>query len=354
MTVNVLHVAESFSAGVATAIEGYIDHGPPEVRHSICGYRRPEIQVGDALDSRVPFIALPHGKREQFAAIWRALHETDADVVHLHSSWGGMFGRVALPRRRPRVVYTPHCYGFDRQDLSRVARSAIRVTESVLGWRIDAVGACSHNEAQQASRLWPRRTIVDLPYVLPTKLTDALRQSRHAASSPGDRAIEIAAVGRVGPQKDPAFFAQVAELVAADTERREQVRLTWIGGGDADGEARLRRAGVEVTGWVTRGEATARLAHAHAYVHTAAWEGLPLTLLEAATLDLPLVLRRIPALEEVIVPTRGFEPAALAHSIGALQNPDRYDEAVAASRRFLADHTPDRQRAALAELYDLC
>lgn len=353
MTVNVLHVAESFSAGVATAIEGYIDHGPSEVRHSICGYRRPEIQVGDGLDSRVPFIALPHGKRQQLAAIWTALHETDADVIHLHSSWGGMFGRVALPRRRPRVVYTPHCYGFDRRDLTRVARSAIYLTESVLGWRIDAVGACSRNEARQASRLRPRRPVVELPYVLPTKLTDELTRLRRAAPRRDDRPIEIAAVGRVGPQKDPAFCAQVAELVAADPDLRERVRLSWIGGGDAGGEAILRRAGVTVTGWTTRDEATARLAQAHAYLHTAAWEGLPLTLLEAATLDLPLVLRRIPAVEEVIVPTRGFAPAELAHSIGALQNADFYDEAVAASRRFLADHAPARQRAALAELYGL-
>lgn len=354
MTVNVLHVAESFSAGVATAIEGYIDHGPSEVRHSICGYRRPGMQVGDSLDRRVPFIELPAGKREQLRAIWSALHETDADVVHLHSSWGGMFGRVALPRRRPRVVYTPHCYGFDREDLPRVARSAIHVTESVLGWRLDAIGACSRNEAQQASRLWPRRPVIDLPYVLPTTLTDELTRSRHDAPRHDDGLLEIAAVGRVGPQKDPAYFARVAELVADEPRLRDQVRLVWIGGGDADCEAMVRRAGVEVTGWITRGEATARLAHAHAYLHTAAWEGLPLTLLEAATLELPLVLRRIPALEEVIVPTRGFGPSALAHSIGALLDADHYDEAVAASRRFLADHTPDRQRAALAELYGLC
>lgn len=353
MTVSVLHVAESFSAGVATAIEGYIDHGPPELRHTVCGYRRPGVQVGDALDTRVPFIALPSGKAAQFKSIWTALHETDADIVHLHSSWGGMLGRVALPRRRPRVVYTPHCYGFDRQDLPRVARSAIRVVESVLGWRLDAVGACSRNEAAQARRLWPRRSVVDLPYVLPTKLTEELVRYRREGPPDLSGQLEIAAVGRVGAQKDPAYFVEVADRIRFDAQLGERVRLVWIGGGDAAGEDALRRSGAELTGWVTRGEATARLAKAHAYLHTAAWEGLPLTLLEAATLRLPLVLRRIPALEEVMVPTRGFSPDSLALSIGGLRHADRYEEAVAASRRFLDEHTPDRQQMALAELYGL-
>jgi glycosyltransferase involved in cell wall biosynthesis len=354
MTVHVLHVAESFSAGVATAIEGYIDHCPLGVRHSVCGYRRPGVQVGDTLDHRVPFIALPDGKRAQLGAIRAALRDTDADVVHLHSSWGGMFGRVAMPRRRPRVVYTPHCYGFDRQDLSRAARSAIRMAESLLGWRLDAVGACSQNEARQASNLWPHRPVIDLPYVLPSKLTDELTRLRRSAPPRDTDVLEIAAVGRVGPQKDPAFFAQIAELVRADAELRDRVRLIWIGGGDADGETMLRRAGVDVSGWIARNDALARLAHAGAYLHTAAWEGLPLTLLEAATLDLPLVLRRIPALEEVMVPTRAFGPDALAQSIRGLVCGDLRDAAVGASRRFLSDHTSERQQVALAKLYGLC
>ncbi|MEO5842098.1 MAG: glycosyltransferase family 4 protein [Acidimicrobiales bacterium] len=351
MTISVLHVAESFSAGVATAIEGYIDHGPLGLRHTVCGYRRPGVQVGDTLDARVPFIALPSGKAAQFKSIWAALHETDADVVHLHSSWGGMLGRVALPLRRPRVVYTPHCYGFDRQDLPHLARSTIRVAESILGWRLDAVGACSRNEAAQARRLWPHRTVVDLPYVLPTKLTEELVRVRRDGGPDLDGPLEIAAVGRVGPQKDPAYFAAVADHVC--TQPGEPVRMVWIGGGDADGEDALRRSGVDVTGWITRGQATARLSQAHAYLHTAAWEGLPLTLLEAATLRLPMVLRRIPALEEVMVPTRGFGPASLAASIADLRHRDRYEEAVDASRRFLDEHTPDRQRVALADLYGL-
>jgi glycosyltransferase involved in cell wall biosynthesis len=262
-----------------------------------------------------------------------------------------MLGRLALPRRRPRVVYTPHCYGFDRQDLPHVARSTIRVVESILGWRLDAVGACSRNEAAQARRLWPRRTVVELPYVLPTTLTEELVRSRREGPPDLSGQLEIATVGRIGPQKDPAYFAQIADRVRSDAELREQVQMVWIGGGDADGEASLRRCGVDITGWVTRAEATARLSQAHAYLHTAAWEGLPLTLLEAATLQLPLVLRRIPALEEVVVPTRGFGPASLAASIGELRHRDRYEEAVAASRRFLDEHTPERQQLALAQLY---
>ena len=77
----------------------------------------------------------------------------------------------------------------------------------------------------QARRLWPHRTVVDLPYVLPTKLTEELERCRREGPPELSGQLEIAAVGRVGAQKDPAYFVEVADRVRRDAQLGEQVRM---------------------------------------------------------------------------------------------------------------------------------
>ena len=75
------------------------------------------------------------------------------------------------------------------------------------------------------------------------------------------------------------------------------MRLKWIGGGGSDAHlAELLAAGVEVTGWLEQDIAVKELAGCDIYLHTAAWEGYPMTILEAFELGLPVVARGIPAL----------------------------------------------------------
>ena len=105
-------------------------------------------------------------------------------------------------------------------------------------------------------------------------------------------------MGRVRRQKDPDFFAAAARA-ARDLD------WVWVGGGDEAGEGRLRAAGVRVTGWLERSAVLDELATADVYVHTAAWEGAPLSILEAARAGCPVVARKI-------APLRTLEPGFLA------------------------------------------
>jgi glycosyltransferase involved in cell wall biosynthesis len=72
---------------------------------------------------------------------------------------------------------------------------------------------------------------------------------------------------------------------------------------------------VHVTGWLPRADALSLLATAHVYLHTAAWEGSPITLLEAADLRVPVVARSIPALDSLGYDPSLRDPAAVAHRI---------------------------------------
>src|SRR6185295_18437782 len=90
--------------------------------------------------------------------LWRSLRAAVADVrpdvVHLHSSMAGALGRLQPPLPgRPAVVYSPHCFAFERRDILRERRWAYRLAEFVLARRTDAFICVSPHEAQLARNL---------------------------------------------------------------------------------------------------------------------------------------------------------------------------------------------------------
>ena len=157
-------------------------------------------------------------------------------------------------------------------------------------------------------------------------------------------------LGRISPQKGPDFFGSAAQLSRASAL---PLRWIWVGGGEPADERKLRDAGAEVTGWLPRPQALGWLAGADVYVHTAAWEALPVSVLEAAALELPIVGRRIPVLESLGVPLLCDSPEALVAAIAPLVDEGRRDALREDSRRLLARHQPAAQRQALELAYSV-
>ena len=69
----------------------------------------------------------------------------------------------------------------------------------------------------------------------------------------------------------------------------EVASVAWIGGGGGGrgeaGATALREAGIELSGWTGRDEVLRELGEATAYLHWTAWDGLPLSVLEAMAMD---------------------------------------------------------------------
>ena len=90
--ITVLHIAESFSSGVASAIHACVEAQPADVEAMAYGYRIPGVQLAGEVDLPVPFYDLPAGKLNQLRAIRSIVAEQRPDVLHLHSSWAGFLG----------------------------------------------------------------------------------------------------------------------------------------------------------------------------------------------------------------------------------------------------------------------
>ena len=303
---TVLHVVEALGGGVMVAVRDYVHTTGHLVHHVVLANHRPGHDTGDLGTDEVLRLGRMSEGHRPVIALREALARVRPDVVHLHSSWAGVIGR-SVPAGGARIVYTPHCYAFERLDIPPAMRRAYRAAERVLARRTPVVAAVSLREAALAMRLNPRTTPVYVPNIARTEGMERV------PAGPGP--VTVIGVGRIMAQKDPHWFAAFASALAG---LAPEVRVRWCGDGDADGRRALEAAGVAVTGWLTRREVLREMAAAHIYVHSAAWEGEPLTVLEAAALGLPVVGRDIPALRSLGLSRLHRRPADAAAEVAGL------------------------------------
>jgi glycosyltransferase involved in cell wall biosynthesis len=339
---RVLHVVESLGAGVATAVEDYV-RSTPEHEHLLLGLRRRSAQTGDDLDLVVSrSYSLPAGMVAQLVAVRRQVRWLRPDVVHAHSSTAGAVTRLSLPNWRHSIVYTPHCFAFERRDLSPALRAGFWTAEAALSFGCRWVAAVGEHEAELARALPGKPAVVVVPQVAP----------RLPHPEPHrNEAVRVVAVGRLMPQKDPAYFAKV---VTEGLRRLPSSTWTWIGGGDLEQEAALSASGARVTGWLSRQAVLEALAEADIYLHCAAWEGAPMSVFEAAALGLPVVGRRIPALEGLGLSALADHPSDVAALVAQVAgDPCRRKQVITESMALTDRHTRDNQRRALQRVYAL-
>ncbi|MEU2718302.1 glycosyltransferase [Streptomyces sp. NPDC007205] len=285
--------------------------------------------------------SLPTGHRARVRAITEAYFAVKPTWVHAHSFNAGAYVRLAPRIPTECIVYSPHCYTFERRDLTRASRILNVTCEYLLAPRTGTVAVCNVREGHLAARLHRTGRIVHVPNV---PYGNALGLSQ--GSSPPAKAPIAVAMGPLGPQRDPAFFQAAVAAAKTDTT------WMWIGEGEPRYRRLLEKVGVCVTGQLPRRNVLRLLQKADVYVHTAAWEGSCDTLLQATQVGLPIAARSIPTLQALRLPGLAPHPEDLAATVQRLlKSPaDRHVHSESARRAFHS-HTRDTQAARLRELY---
>lgn len=305
---RVLHVTESFAAGTGTAIIEYARAIKKGGAESFLLAQDRDSGLLDEVSDASPF----HGAeilQPGLFNLWRALRQTidqlRPDVVHLHSSMAGAVGRLQPPLPgSPAVVYSPHCFAFERRDIPRGRRWAYRIAEYVLAQRTDAFICVSPHEAQLASTLSSTApvhevlNIFEVPHAIPPAM-------------PATAALRLVTVGRVAPQKDPKLFLEILAALRGG----EPVGATWVGDGTAELRGDLEEAKVSVTGWLAATQVPSTVASHTIYLHTAGWEAsVPIAVLDAMAVGLPVVVKRNDAYRTILPDYWQFDdaPSAIA------------------------------------------
>ena len=341
-TTRTLHVIESFGSGSLSALLQYVRSTPHLEHHLLRRVRTTDYVPDGELSLFASVHELPASPLTWPRALRSVVRSVEPEIVHAHSSFAGLFTRLSIrTRAERRIVYTPHCFAFERRDVGRTKRTGFLFAEWLLALNTDTIVGCSEFEAERSARWRTCRRAVYVPNYSPSP-----------ASSAGSAVVtggEIVGVGRVVPQKDPEFFAGVIDAL-----RGAEVpsRAVWIGSGEAQGVRTLNSSGVEVTGWLARSHAQARLEGAQVYVHTAQWEGFPMSVLEAAAAGVPIVARRIGAFSGAPERWLGETPEQLAALVELVRGSAEQAES---NRRewaeFLATNSRESQLDRLTQAY---
>ena len=103
--------------------------------------------------------------------------------------------------------------------------------------------------------------------------------------------MRICTVGRIGYQKNPKLFNEIAKKLPNN-------EFAWIGDGELREELTARN--ISIFGWKNREEALQSLNKYDIFMLTSLWEGLPMTLIEAGALGKLCIVSNVIGNKDVI------------------------------------------------------
>ena len=353
--IRVLHVAEAFGGGLLEMVRLIAEHSTREGQTSLIVHaRRPEtpddprsvipepIEL-EALDWRrgsLPTQLAAARRLRALVSSWRP------DLVHLHSSFAGFVGAVAIGDRAP-TIFTPNAFASALPTASPGARSLYRRLERVAVRRCTVVGAVSRSEADLADAFGARRVVV-----IPNGIAEMDAPVPAPRSAPRRRP-RVMACGRIVAQRQPEACARILAAVS------DLADVVWVGGGGnqgAPGQAardELTRLGIAVTGWRERDEVLAEMTDSDVYLHWTAWDGLPFSVLEAMAVGTLVVASDIDPNRELLDPRQiaSDEDAAVALLRRLLSDRAHADELLAAQSARRSPYSARAMCEAWAALY---
>jgi len=298
---RVLHVIEAFGSGTYEVVR-ILSNGLAErdMQVAVAHGHRPETPTDarGGFDPRVELVDVGWERRNPAihartaVRISRLIRDWRPDVVHLHSSFAGVVGAASRSFGHP-VVYTPHAYAFMMPTRGAAQRAALRGAEWLVARRVDVIGAISQSEARTAARELGARNVRCVPNGIPE-----LDEPRGVHAAPTTTQPLVVAMGRMEAQQLPHETIRILSAL------RPGVDVAWIGAPvpGSDGERAVREAGIPCTGWLPRADALDHLGHATAYLHWTAWDGFPLSILEAVARNVVVVARDLDVTRELLGP----------------------------------------------------
>lgn len=329
---KVVHVSESLPGGPATYLNELIRHqckAYDEVT-IIC----PEGQTDLIKDEAVRLVTFRKTGRnlssllDLYRVIGRELRRSKCDILHLHSSFAGVIGRLHLSHGRARIVYCPHGWSHAMKT-SPLKKFAYRCVERVLSWNTGLVVNISKSEEALSRQ-------AGIPAQKCATIYNGIQNLPWAPLPEGRQLKNLLFVGRYDLQKG-------VDLLAAAMERLGPMgyELTTVGGTViSEPMATAFPASVADLGWRQSEEIRALMGDADAVIMPSRWEGFSLVTLEAMRAGRPVIATRVSSLPEAVIDGEcgvlcdPESPEALIQAVQRLASMDIRHLGVNARQRF--------------------
>jgi glycosyltransferase involved in cell wall biosynthesis len=299
---KILHAAETIKGGVATVMRQLMlahinEQDVTGISCLVPAHHRDELSSLGA-----DTIHCFERSGRNFISLWRFLVafitvvlRERPDVVHLHSSFAGVVGRICLiPLAvvvRPKVVYCPHAFPF----LIKTSRSWLltyRVVERLLAIFTDVIICVSQHERQLALRAGLKAEKL----VLVHNGIQRPKQLRELRPYDMDRPLRLLFVGRFDWQKGFDVL-----LAAMNLLEDHPVELVAVGEPVNGAIAPVPQKNVSYLGWLDAESLGPVFAAAHVLVVPSRWEGFAMVPLEGMSHGLAVVASDCSSLPEVVV-----------------------------------------------------
>ena len=236
-------------------------------------------------------------------ALRRILIAEHPDIVYCHSSFAGTLGRIAAMGLTCKIVYNPHGWSFNAQNISDKKRWIYVTIERFLAPLTDKFVAISDYEKRQALdyKITKSNKIDVISNGLETeKYATRIKPDKSALGMPMDSFV-IGMVGRISEGKSPDIFVKMARILS---DRIPNAFFVIVG----DGELRndIEQLVVEnrlsgrflITGWVDNA-IDYELCFDIAVLLTK-WEGFGLAVAEYMLCRKPLVSTRVGGIPDIV------------------------------------------------------
>lgn len=283
--------------------------------------------------ARLPFergYGAPGADARALLGLVARLRRTRFDLVHLHSAKAGVLGRIAARGTSTPTVYTPHCFPFvGPWSLPRRVFSI--AVERALGPGTDRIVCVADAERRLAleHRIASSRRLEVIHNGTPPCDT-TLERDAALDDFRGDGPL-VACITVLRPQKAVHILLQAAGTVL---DRVPEARIAIVGDGDLRPtlESRARTLGLDdrVRFFHFEAPASRQLRSIDLFVLPSAWEGFPISILEAMACGVPQVATDVGGTAEALVAgetgdlSPAGDPLALAERIvELLRDPER-------------------------------
>lgn len=273
---KILMVCEAFGGGVFTYVSQLCNDMVNDFEVYLAYSLRPQTpdNYKDFLDQRVHLIRMKYmgvsglTNIKNDLAVIKELRQIEEnikpDVIHLHSSVAGGFGRLAYKGKCNTVVYTPHGYAHILMGSGKKS-FFYKLAEKVLGNRAITL-TCCESEDEEARKFSKQTAYIETGVNL-----EELAATLDEVVPVKKNKFTVFTLGRACVQKQPMLFNRIAELVP-------DARFVWIGNGELENE--LTAPNIEVTGWKPRREALAMAKGADVFVLCSLGEAVAMSLIE--------------------------------------------------------------------------
>ena len=294
---KILHVGEYVNGGVATYLKTLIN-GLQQYKdidnYLVMSRYKSEQDWGDMQD-KVTYYEYKRSIFNIFKAmifIYKFINKIQPDIIHVHSTWAGVFVRFPLlfAKKKAKVIYQPHGWAF-LMDISNLKKQIYILIEKILSIPTDKIINISNYEQNKAIEYGFNRNKMVMIYngVADRKNTGSMKITMDKNK------INLLFVGRLDRQKGLDIFLQTYEKYDFPN-----IHLYVIGRSVLDNTVPENTSKTTYLGWVDNKDIDAYYQACDAVIMPSRWEGFGLVAIEAMRNSKAVIVSNRGALPELI------------------------------------------------------